>query len=740
VEALSDRAWPLCSQITFLKRNCKDISVITTEIKQIDIKAAVSATSRALILCDTIENDCIITFVNLAFTLLTGYEPHEAMGRNCRFLQGPDSDPNVTAEIRRAVSGETGIRREILNYRKNGDPFWNEVTIDPIRDGAGTVIGFIGVQHDVSAAHLARDGQAVAELRLQDIVSKVPGYVYRRVLKQDGTIEVPYLSPSTNRLLGIADGKMVTAQEFYRHVHPDDHDTLMRGIRRSAAELSIFNEEFRIISAKGVVRWFRSEAPPRRRANGDVVWDGLGIEITLEKLAESEAAFLAFHDSLTGLSNRVRFKNALIKSVEAHSSEDNSIGIFFVDIDAFQEINDALGQSGGDDVLRAVGGRLKKFADDAAGTVARMGGDEFAIMLPGVPDVESVSSFCAAICHDLTGPIHFADTEIAVQVCVGATIFPYPHETSQPAIADAYAELMKQADLALHAAKREGPGEYRLYSPSFDDRARIRLALRQSLQRAIAEERFELHYQPVVYLESGRIIGGEALVRWNHPELGMQRPDLFIPLAENSGLIVPLGAWIMKEAMRQSQAWKQQGIDVPRIAINVSSVQLQKPDFISVVERTLVETGADPKDFEFELTESVLIDASPEMLSVLNGVKSLGFGLTIDDFGTGHSSFKYLREFPIEKIKIDQTFVRQLVIGSSDASIIRAMIALSRSLGLAIVAEGVETAMQRDFLAEEGCAIGQGYLFSLPLAAEDFGWVLQQGVTLPMSALSRAAA
>jgi EAL domain-containing protein (putative c-di-GMP-specific phosphodiesterase class I) len=188
----------------------------------------------------------------------------------------------------------------------------------------------------------------------------------------------------------------------------------------------------------------------------------------------------------------------------------------------------------------------------------------------------------------------------------------------------------------------------------------------------------------------------------------------------------------MKEAMRQSQAWKRQGLDVPRIAINVSSVQLQKPGFIALVAGALAETGVNPGDFEFELTEGVLIEASSEMLSVLNAIKYLGFGITIDDFGTGHSSFKYLRDFPVDKIKIDQTFVRQLVIGSSDASIIRAMIMLSRSLSLAIVAEGIETAMQHEFLREEGCEIGQGYLFSMPLAAEDFSWLLQQQVTLPL--------
>jgi EAL domain-containing protein (putative c-di-GMP-specific phosphodiesterase class I) len=285
----------------------------------------------------------------------------------------------------------------------------------------------------------------------------------------------------------------------------------------------------------------------------------------------------------------------------------------------------------------------------------------------------------------------------------------------------------------LRAAKQEGPGAYRVYSVAFDDRLRNRLALRQSLHRAIEGQQFELHYQPLVQLASGRIVGAEALVRWNHPELGTQRPDVFIPLAEASGMIVPLGAWAIKQAMRQGQLWKRPGVGAPRIAINISSIQLAKPGFIAAVEQALSETGADPRDFEFELTEGLMIEPSSETLAILTWVKSLGFGITIDDFGTGYSTFKYLRDFPVDKIKIDQTFVRQLAIDSSDASIIRSMIALSRSLGVQIVAEGVETAMQRDFLRDEGCEVGQGYFFSLPLTAEDFGWLLRSGLNLPVS-------
>ena len=234
-------------------------------------------------------------------------------------------------------------------------------------------------------------------------------------------------------------------------------------------------------------------------------------------------------------------------------------------------------------------------------------------------------------------------------------------------------------------------------------------------------------------LKSGQIIGAEALVRWRHPQLGFQRPDLFIPLAESTGLIVPLGAWIIQEAMRQVVDWRAAGIGLARVAINVSSVELKRSTFLGMVRHALAATGADARHFEFELTEGLLIDASPEILAVLESLKSLGFTIAIDDFGTGHSTFKYLRDFHVDKIKIDQTFVRHLVVDSKDGAIIRAMIALSRDLGVAIVAEGIETAMQRDFLRDEGCEIGQGYYFSMPLAAEDFAYIAKHVTCLPVA-------
>jgi EAL domain-containing protein (putative c-di-GMP-specific phosphodiesterase class I) len=252
------------------------------------------------------------------------------------------------------------------------------------------------------------------------------------------------------------------------------------------------------------------------------------------------------------------------------------------------------------------------------------------------------------------------------------------------------------------------------------------------MREAIGKDQFELHYQPLVDLQSGRIVGAEALVRWRHPELGMLGPDFFIALAEESGLIGPLGEWIMRTAMLDMMTWDLEGYACFIIALNISSVQLKRPNFIEIIRRALAETGADAREFDLELTEGVLLELTPHTLAILAELKLLGFGLVIDDFGAGHSSFQYLRNFPIDKLKIDQIFVRQLVAGSSDALIIRAITSLAQSLKIDLIAEGIETVEQRDFLRDQGCPTGQGYFFSVPLAAEDFAWMIKQNGTLPI--------
>jgi diguanylate cyclase (GGDEF)-like protein/PAS domain S-box-containing protein len=696
----------------------------------IDFQIAVAFNPSGIVITDHSNPEAPIVFVNPAFTVITGYSAAEAYGRNCRFLQGPETDPAAKAAIRDALSTGSPVKLELVNYRKTGEPFWNELSIQPTLDGAGKVTGYVGFLNDVTVRRKTESERLELVTRLTSITQNIPGYVFQRTLKADGTVSLTYLSPSFATVMGMEPGREAKLGDLWELMHADDIEPTRDSIARSAAELSPLNLEFRLTTEAGGERWIRNRSMPRCTVSGDIIWDGVGLDVTAEKLAEKRLSFLAYHDPLTGLPNRLLLTTSLGVALNAAASDQNEIALFKIDLDDFQEINDAIGQSAADGVLRTIAKRLSKAADDHGGYAARIGGDEFAVLQSVRGD--ELFSRAAEICKQVAVPISVDDREIVVDACIGAAV-ACSTEMESPQPGEAASELMKRAHVALNEAKRAGRGVCRVYSTESDDRLRNRMLLRQSLRRGIGEGQFRLHYHPLVDLASGRIVGAEALIRWDHPELGLQRPDVFIPLAESSGLIIPLGEWVLNEAMRQSQEWTAQGIKVPRIAINVSGVQIHDPAFLHTVQRALAQTGANASNFELELTEGFMIDASTEILKVLNAVKATGFSLAVDDFGTGHSSFSYLRDFPVDKVKIDQTFVRQMVIDSSDASIIRAIVALAKSLRLGVVAEGIETAAQRDFLRDEGCCTGQGYLFSLPLTAEDFAFLLASGVTLPVA-------
>ncbi len=696
-----------------------------------DSLAAFSATSCSILITDATQRDNPIAYVNAAFSDLFGYSEAEAVGRNCRFLQGTDTDPLVVAEIRAAVASGTGIRRQILNYRKDGTPFWNELTIDPIRDAAGRLTGFVGVQLQTDPVHLANEAREQAESKLDSIASHIPGYIYRRVMKTDGTIKIVYCSPSLSKLLEIDETEVPCS--FYDYVHPDDLDELMTAIRRSAAEMTIFREEYRLISRSGVTHWFRSDTPPRRTTSGEIVWDGLAIETGAEKRWRSEIANLALLDPLTSLLTREAWRQALALQFDAGNGVVGQCGILYVNIEAFRRLNDKLGQLKCDEILREIARRLKIISASVAGTAGRLGGDEFALLVPVCASDDALSQLARATSDSLAHPIQIGAQSLMIRTCIGATLSG-KLVAARTADEDMTSELMMQAELALRWAKQAGCSSHVVYSAAQDDRFQNQAILARSLENAIENDELELHYQPMVDLASGRIVSAEALVRWNHPTLGLQRPDLFIPLAEKSGLIVQLGRWVLNQAVRQRTVWQQAGLTPPPIAINVSGSQLMEPAFVKFVADALTRLHASAGDFEIELTEGVLIEASAQIMASLHALRDMGFTIAIDDFGSGHATFRYLRDFPVDKVKLDQQFVRNLVIGSSDALIIRAIISLTRSMSKRLVAEGIETKMQRAFLLHEGCEIGQGYLFSMPLVAEDFAWMLANHVKLPLLA------
>jgi diguanylate cyclase (GGDEF)-like protein/PAS domain S-box-containing protein len=691
-----------------------------------------------LVVTDASKPENPIAYVNSAFTVMTGYQPQDVIGQNLRILQGPETDATVVDAFGQAVSTGQSIRRELLNYRKNGEAFWNDVAIDPIRTSQGMLIGFAAIMYDTSAKHAENAERLAALERLESITNNSPGYVFRRVLKRDGPISYDYLSPSLFRILGLPEDTDWSAGQNFAWLLPGDRDDFQRLTKQSATDMTQLRCDVRVLSAAGAEHWFRTDSSPRRLPNGNTVWEGLALDVTAEKVAQTKLDLVAHQDVLTGLPNRFFFNNALLAALSRPVEEDRRTALFYINLCSFSAINDIWGEALADKLLRRIAIRLREQAEIMAGTVARMGGDEFGLLLPDIPANAKALDIGQLICSEISRPMVIDGATIVIEACVGgAETSTEPTELPDGA-EDRSGALMKRLGLAIRAAKRDGPSVCVLYSPALVDGATNSATIKNSLRYAIESEQFELHYQPLVDLTSGNIIGAEALVRWLHPDLGFIRPDIFIPIAEETRLIVPLGGWITKAVMRQVQTWKRLGVTVPRISINLSNVQLQSPGFIEMVEGSLAETGSHAGDFEFELTEGMLIDLSPDVSARLSRLKVLGFTIALDDFGSGHATFSYLRQFPVDKIKIDQIFVRHLVVDSSDAMIIKAMINMAHSLGLDVLAEGIETSRQRDFLIEEGCRSGQGYHFSLPLKPEDFAWMLGQSVSLPLSAMARS--
>ncbi len=707
-------------------------------IDHVSFATLVQALSCGVVITHPTRPDNPIVFINQAFSRISGYTAAEVIGRDCNFLQGPETDRLVVAEIRAALNEGRSVRQTVLNYRKDGQTFWNDLSIDPVRNAAGTVIGFIGIQNDVTELKRAEVAHNELDTRLSTILENVKGYILSRVMTPDGIIKYSYVSKSFYQLIGMAKAP-ATQPDFLGFVSPLDQPRFRTALLQSARELTPLTIEVRLQAPGQPEHWVRSWSSVRREANGDTVWDGFGIEITAEKRAQDRLAYLTYNDPLTDLPNRARLEAAVEHAVHESTRNATPFALYFADISAFHEVNETLGAETGDLIIRETAARLQRIAGPGA-FVARIGGDEFAVLVSGVAGPDGADNVAAAICAGLAEPILLDLRQPAspfeprlaerasyrIEVCVGIADYPMSN-TEMPAAAfsDPVAEYMKRCDVALYEAKRLGRGRFCQYSREIDYKVRNRTVLRQSLHHAVVAQEFVLHYQPVVDLRSGAIVGAEALVRWNHPTLGLQAPDRFIPFAEESGLIVPLGAWVLETAMRQANQW-QAAFGLARMAINVSAKQISEAGFLETVVRLLRETGTPAETIDLELTEGTLIDFSPEMRERMDALRQLGIRISIDDFGTGYSSLKYLSAIPVNRIKIDRSFVRLMMSDPSDASIIKAVILLGQTLNLEIVAEGIETPEQRRFLIAQGCLWGQGYLFSKPIPAAEFADLLEQ--------------
>ena len=532
------------------------------------------------------------------------------------------------------------------------------------------------------------------------------------VLSTDVAGRVTYLNSVAERLTGWSHEQAAghALEDVFRIIDATTRETVPNPMQLATQSNKTvgLTPNCVLIRRDGVEAAIEDSAAPIHDRRGQVTGAVMVFhDVSAARALSQRMAYLAQHDSLTELPNRVLLQDRLTQAMAVARRRREKLAVLYLDVDRFKQINDSLGHAIGDRLLQSVGKRLLSCVR-ASDTVSRQGGDEFVVLFSEVLHQQDAAICAEKIIHAVAETHHLDGHELHVTTSIGIALFPDDDSDAE--------SLLKHADSAMYQAKDRGRNNYQFYNADLNASARERQALETDLHHAMARGEFELHYQPKVRLSSGTIAGVETLLRWRHPVLGLLHPARFISIAEESGLIVPIGRWVLREGCRQAQAWRVDGLPRLRLAVNVSVVELRAKDFVSSVRAILAETGFDPRCLELELTETFIMQDSKATAEVLRGIKALGVKLALDDFGTGYSSLSYMRRFPIDTLKIDQSFVSELVTHEADASVVSAVIDMGKALHMNVVAEGVETEAQLAFLEAHDCPEAQGYYFSHPVA------------------------
>jgi diguanylate cyclase (GGDEF)-like protein len=513
-----------------------------------------------------------------------------------------------------------------------------------------------------------------------------------------------------------------TLAEQERVFTPKSWQRLNTAIEETLASGVPYELELETVRPDGNTGWIMARGAPQRDAYGDIVaLCGIAQDITDRKLVEKRVQFLAYYDSLTGLPNRTLLQDRLAQAIAGAHRRNEHAAVLFLDLDRFKIINDSLGHGVGDLLLKSVAERLKRQTRDQD-TVCRMGGDEFIVVLSTIRDQAEAAIVAGRIVCAMDADFVIQGRTLKVSCSLGISIYP-EHGTDSET-------LIKNADASMYGAKETGRNRFLFFTKEMNAKVLERSILEHDLRLAIERNEIFLMYQPQAEIRTGKIVGLEALVRWQHPVLGLVQPDKFIHVAENSGLILPIGDWVLRSACSQIHDWQAEGLPPVTVAVNVSPMQVHQENFREHVQQALSETGIAPQYLELELTESLLTKNATVMFSVLNEMKKMGVKLAIDDFGTGYSSLSQLRQFPVGKLKIDRSFIRDVETSPDAAVIATAVISLAKTLNLKVIAEGVETEGQLAFLRSHDCDEMQGYYFSRPLLGEDIPELLRSNSTM----------
>jgi diguanylate cyclase (GGDEF)-like protein/PAS domain S-box-containing protein len=665
-----------------------------------------------------------ITYLSPSVTALTGYEPEEQLGRTIGEIAGEAAAAALAASLRASIdpAGPAPAPVEYEFLHKEGRLLWLEsrprVLLDPL---SGEHVGFSDVVRDVSQRKAAEAEREFANIVLKSQIDASPV----AMMLVDPSRKSSWLNRMYATMWGIPPEDIVEGR------HGAVYERCLSLVRNKtlfAARVEYLNSHveenatdiLELIDGRIIERYGAGVHSPQGSYLGRVWYFR---DVTEHRQALARALHMARFDGLTSLPNRSVFVEALKQAVARVGRGGTGFAVLYLNLDDFKDINIARGHAVGDELLQAVGGRLRASLRKAD-VVARFGGDEFAILVEDPGDVSAVAALAETLIKTIEEPFSIGGAEIRTSAGIGI-------DMHLAGAADAES-LLSHADLALYRAKAQGRGCYRFFTEAMDTDARERVSLAAELRDAIASDQLFLMYQPQMDLSDGTIAGVEALVRWRHPTRGVLGPELFVPLAEDMGLIDKLGRWVLRTACRQAADWREAGAPTLRMCVNLSALQFMSPlNLEADIDGALSESGLPPEWLELELTETVLMTAAREHGDLLGRLGRAGVTISIDDFGTGYSSLDYLRRFPADRIKIAQTFVTQLQPVGGDAAIVKATLGLARELGIKVIAEGVETKAQYDLLKCWGCAEAQGYYFAVPLEASQVLSMLLQAPASP---------
>lgn len=666
----------------------------------------------------------ICLYSNTAYHTLSGQSPDEVTGEHWSRFVHPKDRPRALAEWQKGVHKQAPFEMEFRYLCKGRRIVWVRIKAMPMRDGS-EAYGYVQTLEDITEHKIREFVLRATEDALFDemeLVQATLNSISDAVVTIDTDGKVTYMNPSAEKIAGLTREKALGLPVFdvLRIVDSLTRKTadnpLMRAMHENRTVKLAANSL--LLSHHGAERAIEDSSAPIHNAHGAITGAVIVFhDITDTQVMAEKMSHLTHYDFLTGLPNRLLLIDRLTRHIEISRRQGKQVALLLADIDYFKHINDSLGSFIGDQLLKSVAERLSLFVR-GMDTICRVGGDEFAVLLAAIESPQDAIPIVEKLLTIIAVP-HVIDAHVLhISLSVGISLYP---DDGKDAIS-----IMQNADTALSHAKENGRNNFQFFKPEMNTRVRQRMTVEQGLRRALKNGEFVLHYQPKYNFRSGALSGAEALLRWQSPGNGLLFPAQFIKVAEESGLIVPIGQWVLREACRQVQTWIDAGLHAVPMAVNISSAEFRNSRFVDGLGLILQETGVAPRYLELELTESVLMRNAEASLALLNRLRSMGLSLAIDDFGTGYSSLSYLRRFPINTIKIDQSFVNRIGSHPDDATIVGAVIAMGRNLRQQVVAEGVETGEQFSFLQAQHCDEGQGVHFSPPLIAEAFGLLLRR--------------